>query len=401
MPFNGSGTFTRVYNWQTDKANSIKIRADRMDGEDDGFATGLTTCITKDGQTTVTANLPMGGFKHTGTAVASSRTDYLRASQLQDNDLTTYTATGTDTYAITPSPAVTSYTTGQSWLVIFTNAGTTAATLNVNSLGAKAITKNGTTALIEGDISAGQAYCCTYDGTRFQIEGAFIGAKSVTSALTLLTLTNAGAGNALDVTGIAKLTNTGATNALDVTGIAKLTNTGATNALDVTGIAKLTNTGATNALDVTGIAKLTNTGATNALEVVGTAKLQAAKEKVYSASVAMTGTINFGLMDQALAIFTSNATANWVLNFRGNTTTALNSIMSVGESMVVTTGVSQAGTAYYNTAIKVDDVAVTPKWQGGTAPTSGNASSVDFYTYTIVKIASASYLAYASQTKFA
>jgi hypothetical protein len=58
MAFNGSGTFNRLYDWTTDRDNSIKILASRVDDEDDGFATGLSTCITKDGQTTTTALIP-------------------------------------------------------------------------------------------------------------------------------------------------------------------------------------------------------------------------------------------------------------------------------------------------------------------------------------------------------
>lgn len=58
--FNGSGTYQRFYSWTTDAANGIPITASRVDTEDDGFATGLSTCITKDGQTTVTANIPFG-----------------------------------------------------------------------------------------------------------------------------------------------------------------------------------------------------------------------------------------------------------------------------------------------------------------------------------------------------
>ena len=57
MPFNGSGTFTRLYNWTDDAANGIKIRADRMDAEMDGFATGLTDCVTRDGQSAATAEM--------------------------------------------------------------------------------------------------------------------------------------------------------------------------------------------------------------------------------------------------------------------------------------------------------------------------------------------------------
>lgn len=75
MAFNGSGTFTRVHNWVTDKNAATKITASRMDTEDDGFATGLSNCICKDGQSTPTANIPMGGFRLTGLGDASAATD--------------------------------------------------------------------------------------------------------------------------------------------------------------------------------------------------------------------------------------------------------------------------------------------------------------------------------------
>jgi hypothetical protein len=80
MPYNGSGTFTRIYNWVSDAANGIKIRADRMDAEFDGIATGLSTALTKDGQTTPTANIPMGTFKITGLGNATTGTDALNRS---------------------------------------------------------------------------------------------------------------------------------------------------------------------------------------------------------------------------------------------------------------------------------------------------------------------------------
>lgn len=62
MAFNGSGVFVRLYNWVTDAANGIDIKADRMDAEMDGFASGLSQCLTRDGQAPMTANLKMGGF---------------------------------------------------------------------------------------------------------------------------------------------------------------------------------------------------------------------------------------------------------------------------------------------------------------------------------------------------
>jgi hypothetical protein len=82
MAFNGSGVFTRLYNWANDAAASIKIRADRFDAEMDGFATGLSTCMTKDGQQLPTAaqnfngqNLTnVGAFGSTGNNTFSGTT---------------------------------------------------------------------------------------------------------------------------------------------------------------------------------------------------------------------------------------------------------------------------------------------------------------------------------------
>jgi hypothetical protein len=63
--------------------------------------------------------------------------------------------------------------------------------------------------------------------------------------------------------------------------------------------------------------------------------------------------------------------------------------------------VTQGATPYYNSAVQVDGSAVTPKWQGGAAPTQGNASSIDAYVYTIVKTGAATFTVFASQTQFA
>jgi hypothetical protein len=75
--------------------------------------------------------------------------------------------------------------------------------------------------------------------------------------------------------------------------------------------------------------------------------------------------------------------------------------MATGESMSVTFLVTQGATAYYNSAVQVDGSSVTPKWQGGSAPTSGNASSIDSYTYVIIKTGSAAFTIIAAQTRFA
>lgn len=118
-------------------------------------------------------------------------------------------------------------------------------------------------------------------------------------------------------------------------------------------------------------------------------------------ATAATGTINYDLTTQSVLYYTSNASANWTVNFRGSSGTSLNLSMGIGQTITAVFLVTQGGTAYYNSAVTIDGSAVTPKWQGGSAPSSGNASSIDIYTYTIIKTASATYTVLASQTKFA
>lgn len=125
------------------------------------------------------------------------------------------------------------------------------------------------------------------------------------------------------------------------------------------------------------------------------------RETITVSATAASGTINFDTLTQAVLYYTTNASGNWTLNVRGDGSNTLNSIMSTGQSLSITFMATQGGTAYYNNAMTIDGSAVTPKWQGGTAPTSGNTSGVDVYTYAIVKTASATFTVFASQTKFA
>jgi len=125
------------------------------------------------------------------------------------------------------------------------------------------------------------------------------------------------------------------------------------------------------------------------------------RETTTISATAATGTINYNTLTQAVLYYTSNATANWTLNFRGSGTQTLNSLMSTGQSFTATFMATQGATAYYNNGIQVDGVSVTPKWQGGFAPSFGNASSIDIYTYAIIKTGSAAFTVLASQTRFA
>jgi len=76
-------------------------------------------------------------------------------------------------------------------------------------------------------------------------------------------------------------------------------------------------------------------------------------------------------------------------------------MLAVGQSLTIAFLVTNGSTAYYQSGFQIDGTSVTPKWQGGTAPTTGNASSIDAYVITVIKTASATYTALASQTKFA
>ena len=118
-------------------------------------------------------------------------------------------------------------------------------------------------------------------------------------------------------------------------------------------------------------------------------------------ATAATGTINYDMGTQGVLYYTSNASANWTVNFRWSSTVSANTAMSTGQSVTVAFLVTQGSTAYYNNVVQVDGTSVTPKYQGGTAWSAGNASSVDIYTYTIVKTGSAAFTIFASQTKFA
>ena len=117
-------------------------------------------------------------------------------------------------------------------------------------------------------------------------------------------------------------------------------------------------------------------------------------------ATAATGTINYDITTQSVLYYTSNASANWTVNFRASSGTSLNTAMATGESLTAVFMVTQGATAYYNNALTVDGTSVTPKWQGGSAPTSGNVSGIDVYAYTIIKTGAAAFTVLASVTQF-
>jgi hypothetical protein len=170
---------------------------------------------------------------------------------------------------------------------------------------------------------------------------------------------------------------------------------------DASGILELQSAGTTAITLQSG-----NTTVAQKLTAVGTSSTAGLKigdvlETATISATAATGTINYDVTTQAVLYYTSNASANWTVNFRGSSGTSLNTLMSTGESVTVAFFVTQGSTAYYNNVVQVDGSSVTPKYQGGTAWSAGNASSIDAYTYTIVKTGSATFTVFAAQTKFA
>ena len=125
------------------------------------------------------------------------------------------------------------------------------------------------------------------------------------------------------------------------------------------------------------------------------------RETATISATAATGTVDYDALTQVVLYYTTDASGNFTVNFRGNSGTSLDSVMSTGQSLSATFLVTNGATAYYNSALQVDGSSVTPKWQGGSAPTSGNASSIDSYTYVIIKTGSAAFTVLASVTQFA
>jgi hypothetical protein len=198
MSYNGSGTFVINSAGQPVVTGTV-ISSTAFNALTADLATGLSTALTKDGQTTPTANLPMGTFKFTGLSAGSAATDSANIAQVQNSFGSFLTVSGTDTITATVSPSLTAYASGQMFAFVAANTNTGAVTINISSLGAKSITKNGTTALSAGDLTANYLFVIVYDGTQFQVVG--VSATTFTNLTISGVLTLSGAGTQLVSTG--------------------------------------------------------------------------------------------------------------------------------------------------------------------------------------------------------
>ena len=130
------------------------------------------------------------------------------------------------------------------------------------------------------------------------------------------------------------------------------------------------------------------------------ATIENIQEPANITATAANATINIDILSNVVVYCTANATGNFTVNFRGNAGTTFNNAVPANVSVSASLVTAQGATAYYNSLVQVDGATVTPKWQGGTAPTTGNANSTDTYVYVVMKSAANTYTILASQTKF-
>jgi len=322
VSYNGSGTFNINSAGQPVVSGTV-ISSTAFNALTSDLATGLTTALTKDGQSTPTANITLGGYKITNLAAGTAAADAVRFSQVQSGSTNTYiTAAGADTITGTVTPTLTAYTTGQQFSFVAAGTNTTAVTLNIDGVGAKAVTRAGTTALAAGDILTGQVALVEYDGTQFQL-------------LDPNAFTNLRVSGTLGVTGAATLS-------------AALTYGGVTLTNAVTGTGKMVlDTTPTIATPV-----LTNPTVTNYVET-----LQAVGTVGASSTLALTnGTV-----------LTATLTASTPCTFTMPTATAGKSFI-----LILTQAATGMTTATFTSV----------KFPGGTAPTiTATASAVDIISF--------------------
>jgi hypothetical protein len=112
--------------------------------------------------------------------------------------------------------------------------------------------------------------------------------------------------------------------------------------------------------------------------------------------------IDIYLGDNNVYYYTKNCSQNWTLNFTGHSNgTTLNNLLEIGDSITIAFLATNGQTAFYNDEVKIDGTTVTPRWYGGFTPTFGNPSSIDTYTYVIIKTANSTFTVLASQSTYA
>lgn len=309
-----------------------------------------------------------GTPKYVATAVASTYT------QVSGGHLWNIAASGTAGATITWTQAMTLGTTGN--LLIGTVTDNGSGKLQVT--GATNLSSTLSQGAVLSYASFGAMQTVTYTGEATQYGVALKPATSVatTKAITFLSSTST-SGSATQVAAIEHLAANAGMNLAGTwtMGGAAIPSVGAANSW--------TATQSFPGVSTAPAMRITN--ATEVLSIVGSAP--ASTQVLYVAS-------------GAVQYYTTNATANWTINFAWSAGTSMNTAMTTGDSVTVAFMAAQGASPFFPNAFQIDGSSVSPKWQGGTVPVAGNASGIDVYTFTIIKTASATYTILASQTQF-
>lgn len=190
MAWSGTGVFNRLYSWTADAAASIRIRADRMDGEFNNYKGGLENCLTRSGETIPTTDIPWGNFKLVNLADAVTAQDAMNAKSVQSGRVVwAGTSSGAaNAYEVALSPVLGAYTTGLQVFLKTHQSNTGAATLKIGSLAATNIVKADSSSLSSGDINNNTVYGFLYDGAVFRLAGGGAGAVIPDDSITTIKL---------------------------------------------------------------------------------------------------------------------------------------------------------------------------------------------------------------------
>ena len=285
--------------------------------------------------------------------------NYVATGAVSGNGLSGSSSSEGGTFTV--SSNATSVNTGETIVFRDTNGDFAARTISLQS-----ITKTGTTGT--GDIGQsgntfGTIYATSFNGPATQVT---LTATNTTNASHFITFVDTATGNE-DIKTDTSLTYNPSTNIL-------------------------------TAGTFSGIISGSTVSASSTLSI-GTSTI----ETVSVNPAALNGATTLDCRSNSVFYYTSNAAANWQINFRGDGSTTMNTFLSTGQSITVVLLATQGGSAFYPTAFTIDGTAVgvTVEWLGGAAPTGGNVTSVDTYSFTIIKTAASTYTVLASQARFA
>jgi hypothetical protein len=388
-----SGTLNGGTGWVLITSGAITVGTTSLTFSQVSSAGGGVTSVAFSGGTT--------GLTVTGSPITTSGTITLAGTLALANGGTGATSAAAALTAILPSQA-----TNATKALITDGTSATWQSLSVTSLnGTSLVSSAGTTGTYAGiDTNSFPIVRLINSavGTDLKTSEIYVGSGGTIH----FTLQNDAISSNADWLTVARTGNTATTITLAGTTIAltgtTITLTGAVSAtsIDNTPIGATTaSTGRFSTLTTTSTATLGSTtlaGTTSA----PAAHLTNATEVVSVVGSAPSTTQTFYAASGAVQYYTSNATANFTVNFAWSSGTSMNTALAVGESVSVAMLITNGASPFYASAYQVDGSAVTPKWIGGVAPSAGNASGIDSYSFTIIKTASATYTVLASQTQY-